>query len=49
MVTTPKGNLGLAYTLATNTFKFLVSDIFKEPSKRSKENKTEKDNFKGWA
>lgn len=46
-MTTPKGNLWLAYTLATSTFKFLDSDSFKEPSKRSKENKTEKDYFKG--
>lgn len=31
IMTTPKGNLWLAYTLATNTFQFAVSDIFKEP------------------
>lgn len=43
---TPKGNLGLAYALVTNIFKFLVSKVFKELSKRSKKDKTENDYFK---
>lgn len=30
-MTTPKVNLWLAHTLATSTFQFPVSDIFKEP------------------
>lgn len=33
--------------MATKTFKFLVSEVFKEFSKRSKEDKTEEDYFKG--
>lgn len=45
MITT-KGNLGLAYALATNTFKFLVSKVFKELSKRSNKDKSENDYFK---